>query len=84
MVPQHMLPLRVRVDLGIMAIKEYSIFSKAPELEPHNQMQFCVICWTLIGVGVLPLAENQSVYSIAPLVDCADLPRETEKIVEKT
>ena len=27
-----------RVDQGVMAMKEYSIFSKALGLEPHHQM----------------------------------------------
>ena len=32
-----MLPLRARVDLGAMAMKEYSTFPKAPALhEPHH------------------------------------------------
>ena len=32
----YVLPLRVRVDLGAMAIKRYSAFPKAPALlEPH-------------------------------------------------
>ena len=32
-----MLPLRVRVDLGAMAMKGYSAFPKAPApLEPHS------------------------------------------------
>ena len=35
-----MLPLQVRVDLGVMAIKGYFAFPKAPAfLEPHHQMQ---------------------------------------------
>ena len=38
-----MLPLRVRVDLGVMAMKGYSTFPRALELEPHHQMQFNVM-----------------------------------------
>ena len=30
--------IQVRVDLGVMAKKEYSTLPKAPELELHNQM----------------------------------------------
>ena len=29
--PYHVLPLRVRVDLGAMAMKGYSAFPKAPD-----------------------------------------------------
>ena len=36
------------VDLGVMSIKRYSTFHKAPELKPH-QMQFSVISKTHIG-----------------------------------
>ena len=28
----------VKVELGVMAMKVYSIFPKAPGLEPHRQM----------------------------------------------
>ena len=34
---------RFRVDLGVMAIEECSTLLRAPELEPHHQMQFSVI-----------------------------------------
>ena len=35
--PYQVLPLRVRVDLGAMAMKGYSAFPKAPALlEPHH------------------------------------------------
>ena len=37
--PYQVLPLRAKVDLGVMAIKGYSAFPKAPELlEPHHQI----------------------------------------------
>ena len=37
--PFQVLPLRARVDLGVMAIKRYSTFPKAPALlEPHHQI----------------------------------------------
>ena len=41
-----MLPLPTRVDLGVMAMKEYSTFLKAPVL------LFSVIYRTLIGGGL--------------------------------
>ena len=51
----QMLPLHARMDLGVMAIKRYSAFSKAPALlEPHHQIPQCHkqdTCW----LGVLPL-----------------------------
>ena len=31
-------PSRMTSYLGAMAMKEYSVFLRAPELEPHNQM----------------------------------------------
>ena len=36
--PYTMLPLRVRVNLGTKAMKEYSALPKASELEPHHQI----------------------------------------------
>ena len=37
--PYQMLPLQTRVDLGVMTIKGYSAFPKAPVLpEPHDQI----------------------------------------------
>ena len=39
-----MLQLRATVDLGAMALKEYSAFPKAPEsLDPHHQIVLCQI-----------------------------------------
>ena len=35
-----MLPLQVRVDLGVMAMKRYSALPRSQELDPHHQMQF--------------------------------------------
>ena len=37
--PYQVLPLQARVDLGSLAMKEYSAFPKAPALlEPHHQI----------------------------------------------
>ena len=37
--PYQVLPLQDRMDLGAMAMKEYSAFPKAPALlEPHYQI----------------------------------------------
>ena len=55
-----MLPLRARVNLGAMAIKGYSTFSKAPALlEPHHQIVLCHIQDTRCGWWDLsPLHRN--------------------------
>ena len=38
--PYQVLPLRDRVDLGAMAMKEYFVFLKAPAIpQPHHQMK---------------------------------------------
>ena len=60
----QILPLLVRVDIGVMAIKEYSIFPKALGLEPHHQ--FSVISRTLVREDLNSSAEMQSVDSTAP------------------
>ena len=37
--PYQVLPLQARVDLGVIAMKEYSAFPKAPALlEPRHQI----------------------------------------------
>ena len=60
-----MLPHRVGVDLGAMAMKGYSAFPKAPALlETHHQ--FSVISGHSLGVGSYHSAEVQSVYFIVP------------------
>ena len=41
--PEKAILLRVRVFLGIIAMKEHSILTESPELEPHHQIQFNVI-----------------------------------------
>ena len=43
----QVLALMIRVDLGVMAIKGYSLLSRSLEREPHNQMKFSVIPRTL-------------------------------------
>ena len=52
--PSQVLPRRPRVDLGTMAIKEYSAFPKAPALlEPHHQIVYChtrTLCREAVGV----------------------------------
>ena len=55
--PQQVLPLWVKVDLGVMAMKEYSTFPKIPGLESHHQM-------ALRAAVVI-------VYSLTPSADCA-------------
>ena len=61
-------PLRVRVDLGVMAMKVKFNFKKALWLEPYHQMKFRVIFRTYShrkrGAYYLS-AEVQSAYSTA-------------------
>ena len=66
--PYQVIPLQASVDLGVMAMKGYSTFSKAPPLlEPHHQIVLCPIQDTRWGgVGSYPSAEKQSVYFTAP------------------
>ena len=53
-----MLPLQARVDLGVMAMKGYSTFPKAPALLDLTIRLFSVISRTLVGGGVLPLCRG--------------------------
>ena len=61
--PWLVLPLQVKVDLEVMAMKRYSTFPKALELEPYHQMVSCHTQDTQLG-SVLPPV--QLVYSTAP------------------
>ena len=43
MVPLLVLPLQLRMDQEVKALKEYSTYSKASGLEHHHPMQFSTI-----------------------------------------
>ena len=61
---KQVLPLKVRVDLGVMAVNGYSTFPYVPEREPHYQMQSTVISRLPFFLeGVLPSAEMHLAYS---------------------
>ena len=53
-----MLPLRIRVDPGTMAMKGYSAFPKAPPLLELNPQ--IVISWTPVVRGVLTPLQRSS------------------------
>ena len=60
-----MLPLRVKVDLGVMAIMKYIVFLKAAVLlELHYHIVSCHTGHSL--KESYPSAKMQSVYSAAP------------------
>ena len=45
--PWQALTVQVRLDPVVIAMKGYCTFPRAPGLEPHHQMQFTAIPWTL-------------------------------------
>ena len=54
-----------REDLGLMAIKEYSTFSRFLRVEPHHQIQFSVIARIFVLCmkrELIPLQRMQSAY----------------------
>ena len=54
----QVLPLQARVDLGVIALKGYSAFPKAPVLlEPHHQIVYCHIQDTRWG-SLTPLLRS--------------------------
>ena len=59
-----MLPLRVRVDQGAMALKGYSTFPKAPALDPHHRIVLCHIEDTLWVEVLLPCKDAVGVFDI--------------------
>ena len=42
---------KVKVDLGVIAMKEYTTLMRSPELEPHHKMQFNDVLKTPICSG---------------------------------
>ena len=64
--PYKALPLRVRSDMGITAIKRYSTFSKVVGLERYHKMVWCYIQYIHCGVRSYSSVEMQLVYSTAP------------------
>ena len=48
--PKQELLLQIRVDLGVMAMKQYSSLPKSQELQPHHQMQLSIIPKTLFFI----------------------------------
>ena len=59
---KQVLTPQIRVNLGVIAIKGYSTFPRAPEIEPHHQVQFSVILRTLAS-GRRRLAPLQGIQS---------------------
>ena len=60
--PSQVLPLLVRVELGVMVMKGYSTLPKVPELEAHSEAVWCHILntrlffgWILVGGSYLSL-----------------------------
>ena len=68
--PQQVLASPVRLDLRVIIRKGYFTLCRAPELEPHHQMQFNVIFRTLSfwgreGVLLLCRGYSQRILSFA-------------------
>ena len=59
-----MLPLWIRVDLGVM--EDSYTFSQSPKLELHHQIQFYVILSTSIWGGGLPISGGYSQHILIP------------------
>ena len=65
--PKKVLLHHFRVEQGVMAMKRYSTFLKAPRLEHHQQMFLYHIQDThWVGEGFHPSEEMQSTYSTSP------------------
>ena len=55
--PYQVLPLQARMDLGVMAMKEYSTSQVPALLKPHHQI-VCHIQDTRWGGGLIPLQRS--------------------------
>ena len=93
--PRQVLLLRVKVDIGVIAIKKYFIFLKAPGLDPHHRIQFSVIPGHLFGLRVLPLwkgavgifygpTEQDGIIYREKCNDKKERKRKRERLIEKT
>ena len=72
--PYQVLPLKVRVDLGVMEMKGYSTFTKYPALlKPHHQIVQVSYSGHSLG-EFYPSVEMQPAYSTAP-ANWASLPK---------
>ena len=67
MEPLQVLPLQARVDLGVMAIKGYSIYS-LKLLDKSLTIRWNLVSYSGYSLGVHPyhVAEMQLVYSATP------------------
>ena len=60
--PYEVLPLSLKMKLGVMATKKYVAFPKASEMTSHNQISFSVLSRT-----VSPICRDPVSYSVAPV-----------------
>ena len=64
--PEQVLLFRVRVELGVMVMEGYFLFTRSPELEHHHQILFNVIPSTFFLFGeesYSPAEDTVSVFS---------------------
>ena len=66
--PYQVLTLCVKVNLRLMAMKEYSTLPRVLKLEPHHLIQFSVITRTPLfsGMDVLSLCREYSQTILSP------------------
>ena len=50
MEPYQVLPLQVRVNLGVIAIKEYFTFPKAHHIQDSRLVGGLLLCWDAVSV----------------------------------
>ena len=66
---KQVLPLGIRVELRVIAVKRYFTLTRSPELETHHLMQFSLIPRTpllVCGGGLAPLQrQNQFILNLA-------------------
>ena len=75
--PKQVLPLQLRVDLGVIVMKGYSAFPKASWLEPCYLMQPSVISKILVGKGILLLCRDAVGVFYCPIRQCCFYDRTT-------
>ena len=65
--PLQVLPSRVRVELGVLVMKEYYTLLGCLRLTHEHQMKFSIIFRTLFMWGCLLFAENEVSVFLPPL-----------------
>ena len=61
------LPLKITVELGVIATKEFSMLFGTPKQDPYHWMQCCVILRIFFEDGIFPPRRESSQRVVSPV-----------------